>query len=197
LLSIRHMVIFQDRERPQTLLDDACEANAALREVYAELDRLGLRHESPPLMVEVPKAFNTSIRPTRLSSNAAAPGQGHRPTNSCDRIAKMEAECNWMHRTAIIMSDGEVTSCGKHYGMQVGYLDNHNSLWDLWNGPKMRSLRESWGKPEMWEQCKACWLREIKWHSQRQAKDLGRNYDLRDSMDFSEAAWDYRAYSEL
>lgn len=102
-----------------------------------------------------------------------------------------------MHRTAIIMSDGEVTTCGKHYGMQVGHLDDQTTLWDVWNGPKMRSLREGFGKQGMWEQCKACWLREIKWHSQRQAKDLSMPYSLEEGMDFSQAAWDYRAYSEL
>jgi radical SAM protein with 4Fe4S-binding SPASM domain len=186
LLSIRHMVIFQDKERSQTLLDCSREANSALREAYAELDRLGLRHESPPLMMETPMSV-------------AAPGQAQRAAGGdpVAAAAPREAECNWMHRTAIIMSDGEVTTCGKHYGMQVGHLDDRTTLWDVWNGPKMRSLRDGFGRPHMWEQCKACWLREIKWHSQRQAKDLSMPYNLEDRMDFSDAAWDYRHYAEL
>lgn len=195
LISIRHMVIFQDKERSQSLLDHSREANAGLREAYAELDRLGLRHESPPLMLESGPSSVTSALAAPSSSHEASPGQ----TSAAAKIqsAAREAECNWMHRTAIVMSDGEVTTCGKHYGMQVGHLDDHTSLWDVWNGPKMQSLRHCWGTADMWEQCKACWLREIKWHSQRQAKDSSRDFDLRDPMDFSEAAWDYRAYSEL
>ena len=108
-----------------------------------------------------------------------------------------EAQCNWMHRTAIIMSDGEVTTCGKHYGLPVGHLNERTTLWDIWNGPAMHSLRDGFGQPHMWEQCKSCWLREIKWHSQRQAKDHAQAYSLEAPMDFSEAAWDYRQYPEL
>ena len=195
LLSIRHMVIFQDKEGSQSLLDHSREANAALREAYSELDRLGLRHESPPLMPEPTPDPPAIVCP--LAEQEPAPGQGRKPQGTPVRAAAREAVCNWMHRTAIIMSDGEVTTCGKHYGMQVGHLDDQTTLWDVWNGPKMRSLRDGFGRQGMWEQCKACWLREIKWHSQRQAKDLSRPYSFEERMDFSQAAWDYREYSEL
>lgn len=197
LLSIRHMVIFQDKERPQTLLDYTREANAALREAYAELDRLGLRHESPPLMVEsdpdAPPSPPVQVVAPPVSRKARAEAPPVQALPTTDR----EAECNWMHRTAIIMSDGEVTTCGKHYGMPVGHLNDQTRLWDVWNGANMHSLRDGFGRPHMWQQCKECWLREIKWHSQRQAKDLSQPYSLEARMDFSEAAWDYRRYSEL
>ncbi len=180
LLSIRHMVIFQDKERSQSLLDYGPEANAALREAYAEMARLGLRHESPALMPETP------VAPAEAASSAGPAV-----------LAERENECNWMHRTAIIMADGEVTSCGKHYGAQMGHLNEQTTLWDVWNGANMQSLRRGFGGPEMWDQCKACWLREIKWHTQRQAKDHNQAYDHDAPMDFSAAAWDYREYSEL
>lgn len=180
LLSIRHMVIFQDKERSQSLLDYGAEANAALREAYAEMARLGIRHESPALMPEAP------VSATEVASSAPPPV-----------LAERENECNWMHRTAIIMADGEVTSCGKHYGAQMGHLNEQTTLWDVWNGANMQSLRRGFGGPGMWDQCKACWLREIKWHTQRQAKDLKQAYEHDAPMDFSEAAWDYREYSEL
>lgn len=182
LLSIRHMVIFQDKERSQSLLEYRRETNAVLREAYAELDRLGIRHESPPLMLEAGAA------PLPVASV---------PATHPAPLVEREAQCNWMHRTAIIMSDGEVTTCGKHYGLPVGHLDGHNTLWDIWNGPAMHSLRAGFGQPHMWDQCKACWLREIKWHSQRQAKDQAQPYSLEAPMDFSEAAWDYRQHAEL
>ena len=76
-------------------------------------------------------------------------------------------------------------------------MNGQHSLHDIWNGPAMRSLRESFGTSSMWDQCRVCWLREIKWHSQRQAKDKRQDYPLEEDMDFSEAAWDYRAYDDL
>ena len=95
------------------------------------------------------------------------------------------------------MSDGEVTTCGKHYGAQVGHLNEQTSLWDIWNGPAMCSLRATFGRDDMWHQCQHCWLREIRWHSQRQAKDAERVYAFSEGMDFTQSAWDYRRYSEL
>jgi radical SAM protein with 4Fe4S-binding SPASM domain len=206
LISLRHLVVFQDKERGESLLEHTAEANAALAEAYAELDRLGLRHESPPLMLEAELAPANAVPATGTGTAAAAsepsalpaapkprPERDHIPAT----LAQREPECNWMHRTAIIMADGEVITCGKHYGEQVGHLSDQVSLWDIWNGPKMQSLRDGFGRPHMWDQCKDCWLRELKWHSQRQAKDLSRPYSLAEGMDFSEAAWDYRRYSEL
>jgi radical SAM protein with 4Fe4S-binding SPASM domain len=255
LISLRHLVVFQDKERSESLLDYPEEANAALSEAYAEMDRLGIRHESPPLMMQVPAEKRVSVIPIHAVTRdgaqrpgvaaavsappqvAAAMEQGAEPearstsiaapaaapcaraqtsaaseaspdpsdaslaqTRTWDRetsIALREPECNWMHRTAIVMADGEMITCGKHYGEQVGHLSPDISLQDLWNGPKMHSLRDGFGKPHMWEQCKDCWLRELKWHSQRQAKDVSAPYSLGDGMDYSEAAWDYRRYSEL
>lgn len=69
-------------------------------------------------------------------------------------IALREPECNWMHRTASVMADGEVITCGKHYGEQVGHVDESTSVLDIWNGPKMKSLRAGFGRPAMWDQCK-------------------------------------------
>lgn len=219
LISLRHLVVFQDKERSESLLDYPEEANAALSEAYAEMDRFGIRHESPPLMMEAETRSQAVIPIHTISlknkkesaSNSSAPSGGAQLTphpstvptpqpQTWDRetsIAVREPECNWMHRTAIIMADGEVITCGKHYGEQVGHLTPTNSLWDLWNGPRMHSLRAGFGTPCMWDQCKDCWLRELKWHSQRQAKDLIAPYSLDNSMDYTEAAWDYRRYSEL
>jgi radical SAM protein with 4Fe4S-binding SPASM domain len=236
LISLRHLVVFQDKERSESLLDYPDEANAALSEAYAEMDRLGIRHESPPLMMAPEKAAKTVIPIRQMTSHGvqetAPDSQAQKPiaiaksedlapvpirtrspqlnsqvpapepmsSQTWDRatsIALREPECNWMHRTAIIMADGEVITCGKHYGEQVGHLNQNNSLWDLWNGPRMHSLRAGFGTSCMWDQCKDCWLRELKWHSQRQAKDLIAPYSLANTMDYSEAAWDYRRYSEL
>lgn len=179
LLSIRHMVVFQDKERGESLLDDPGRTNRYLRLAYEKLDKYGIRHESPPL--------------TAAEGDAAAPS-----ARSPAPDAVPDMCCNWMHRTAIVMSDGEVTSCGKHYGAQVGRLDERTSFWQVWNGPAMRSLRAGFGTAGMWTQCRHCWLREIKWHSQRRAKDLDRRYSVvNERMAFSSEAWDYRDFSEL
>ena len=198
LISLRHLVVFQDKERHESLLEHTAVANAAFREAYGELDRLGLRHESPPLMLDTaggpdPAQDHAPV----VSTGRLADGARHAFSRPIAPVAVREPECNWMHRTAIIMADGEVITCGKHYGEQVGHLDDKTTLWDIWNGPKMQSLRDGFGQPHMWEQCKDCWLRELKWHSQRHAKDLSRPYSLGDGMDYSQAAWDYRRYSEL
>jgi radical SAM protein with 4Fe4S-binding SPASM domain len=184
LLSIRHMVIFQDEEKEQSLLGDCERANRLLRKAYEKLERHGIRYEGPPLMLE-PAAVRVARPDTPFVSI---------PERTC---AERERRCNWMHRTAIIMSDGEVTTCGKHYGAQVGHLNEQTSLWDIWNGPAMCSLRATFGRDDMWHQCQHCWLREIRWHSQRQAKDAERVYAFSEGMDFTQSAWDYRRYSEL
>lgn len=194
LISLRHLVVFQDKERHESLLEHTAEANEALAECYRELDRRGIRHESPPLMLDAPDAAQFAATEGHLP-----PVPPPRPERAVIPIAvaEREPECNWMHRTAIIMADGEVITCGKHYGEQVGHLDADTRVWDIWNGPKMQSLRDGFGRPHMWDQCKDCWLRELKWHSQRIAKDLSQPYDLAGGMDYSRAAWDYRRYSEL
>lgn len=193
LISLRHLVVFQDKERGQSLLDFPEEANAALSETYKELDRLGLRHESPPLSLQaVPDTAAVGDEPTSIQ-----PLPKQTTAQKLDAMVLREPECNWMHRTAIIMADGEVITCGKHYGEQVGHLDESHRLLDLWNGPRMQSLRESYGTPHMWDQCKDCWLRELKWHSQRKAKDVAMPNQHGEGMDYSVPAWDYRRYSEL
>lgn len=181
LLSIRHMVVFQDDERHQSLLDDPDRTNDYLRRAYEKLDSYGIRHESPP-----------------LTATADAVSQDAGENSPQDPAPTPDGECNWMHRTAIIMADGEVTSCGKHYSARVGQLDDRTTLWQVWNGPAMHSLRATYGTPAMWLQCQQCWLREIKWHAQRQAKDRAQPYRVVDErMAFSNNAWDYRNYSEL
>ncbi|XVJ68351.1 MAG: radical SAM protein [Rhizobacter sp.] len=199
LISLRHLVVFQDKERGESLLEHSEAANAALAKAYEELDSRGIRHESPPLMIPQaspqlqPIHFVTSKNQVLPAPPAARAERHHIELQTAER----EPECNWMHRTAIIMADGEVITCGKHYGEQVGHLNEETSLWDIWNGPRMQSLRDGYGKPHMWDQCKDCWLRELKWHSQREAKDLSRPYSLADGMDYTTASWDYRRYSEL
>jgi len=105
--------------------------------------------------------------------------------------------CTWMHRTGIIMSDGEVITCGKHYGERVGIMNEQVTFGDLWNGSRMQSLRKSFGTPEMWRQCRECWLRELRWHAQRCARNEGRPYLDDDPANYSHSAWDYRDYDPL
>lgn len=197
LVSLRHLVVFQDKERGESLLEHSALANDALAEAYEELDRRGIRHESPPLMVAAPAESPIEFIGSGGGKVLPVPPPRDRRGPAAAPVVQREAECNWMHRTAIIMSDGEVITCGKHYGEQIGHLDDRTSVWDIWNGSRMQSLRAGYGGPGMWDQCKDCWLREIKWHSQREAKDLSLPYDLVKGMDYTTAAWDYRRYSEL
>jgi radical SAM protein with 4Fe4S-binding SPASM domain len=114
-----------------------------------------------------------------------------------ENVNKVMEKCTWMHRTAIIMSDGEVTTCGKHYGEKVGELNDQTTFMDIWNGSRMQSLRKSFGTPHMWQQCRDCWLRELKWHSQRCAKNSGHIYLDEKPTKYTHRAWDYRDYDPL
>lgn len=104
--------------------------------------------------------------------------------------------CTWMRRTGIISYNGEVTTCGKHYGELVGALSDEASFNDVWNGVAMQSLRTSFNTPKIWQQCKECWLRELRWHSQRHTEDFDNRF-VKKRATYTRAAWDYRAYSDL
>lgn len=211
LVSIRHMVIFQDEEREQSLLDHPYRVtNKYLKEAYALLDKYKINHESPPLMLPPDAEISRLGKKHAGDESKATASVVHTTPEVEDAICNKgetridgrystsrEQICNWVHRTGIIMSDGEVITCGKHYGIRVGYLDEETSLFDIWNGSDMRSLRRGFKTGVIWAQCRDCWLREIKWHTQRQAKDNNLPFSFDCKMDYTNEAWDYRSYSEL
>jgi len=192
--AIRHLVVFHDKDRELSLLGQPEKTNPYLKESYEELKKRGINFEAPPLMDEM-KNIN------KLPENIIAREPSGHQEADCDSLSSIDPgylseQCTWMYRTGIISYNGEVTTCGKHYGELVGNLSEETSFNDVWNGVAMQSLRTSFNTPKMWQQCKECWLRELRWHSQRHTKDLDDHY-LDKRTAYTRAAWDYRAYSDL
>lgn len=190
--AIRHLVLFHDKDRERSLIGQPEKVNPFLKEAYSELNLRDIHFEAPPLMDE-------SNNVEKISSNIFVPEPINDQETSLDGLQTIDPDyfseqCTWIYRTGIISCNGEVTTCGKHWSEIVGILNDETSFYDVWNGSRMRSLRTTFNTPQMWQQCRRCWLREVKWHSQRQAKDSGNNFDHDKQSVYTPAAWDYRAW---
>lgn len=192
--AIRHLVVFHDKDRERSLLGKVDETNPYLRDAYQALKERGIRFEAPPLMDEqkkhVPLPDNIIARESAVVDYL--PDNSH-VTNDPSYLAE---PCTWMYRTGIISYDGEVTTCGKHYGELVGKISHDSDFNAVWNGSAMQDLRDSFNTPKMWRQCKECWLRELRWHSQRHVVGYDEVF-MNETAQYSREAWDYRAYSDL
>ncbi len=193
--AIRHLVVFHDKDRSQSLVGKPGQVNRFLDEAYRELEARGIAFEAPPLM-EVSR--NTSALPDNIIAREHLDEGEKTPEKFAELGSDYRAEpCTWMHRTGIISYNGEVTTCGKHYGERVGKLGDETPFDAVWNGAAMQSLRETFNTPQIWQQCRECWLRELRWHSQRRDKDSATGFDRDRRAVFTPAAWDYRDYSDL
>ncbi|MFM9915336.1 MAG: SPASM domain-containing protein [Rhizobacter sp.] len=76
-------------------------------------------------------------------------------------------ECMFIHRTGVIMADGEVVTCANMYAENVGHLEREPSFASIWNNARMQSVRTALGSPDEWSQCAHCWFREIRYGEQR------------------------------
>ena len=192
--AIRHLVVFHDKDRHKSLLGQPDKVNFYLKEAYEELNRRGIEYEAPPLMEE---ETNTRELSNTIIARECASGEAGL-TNSFESLpdAYLAERCTWMYRTGIIGCNGEVTTCGKHYGELVGRLNDETPFYAIWNGFAMQSLRNTFNTPDMWRQCRECWLRELRWHAQRHEKGLAETVRARKAI-YTQASWDYRAYSKL
>lgn len=193
--AIRHLVVFHDKDRGQSLVGKPGRTNRYLDEAYRELEARGIAFEAPPLMDE---RRNTAV----LTNDIIAREHLDEEEKTQENFAAIDSDylaepCTWMHRTGIIGYNGEVTTCGKHYGERVGQLDDDTPFDAVWNGAAMQSLRFTFNTPQIWQQCRECWLRELRWHSQRRDKDSATGFDRERRGVFTPAAWDYRDYSDL
>ncbi len=94
------------------------------------------------------------------------------------------------------MADGEVVTCANMYAASAGTLSASSSFQSIWNGEVMQSVRASLNTEQEWDQCRSCWYREIKYHSQRAQWAAGEHYPLTEATSFSEKAWDFRDRQE-
>ena len=105
-----------------------------------------------------------------------------------------EERCLFFHRTAVIMADGEVVTCANFYAENVGKIDHQSSLRSVWNGSRMQAVRASFRTASEWDQCRSCWFREIKYHSQRSAWANGQTFSLEEGTCYQERSWDFRRF---
>lgn len=167
-------------------------------------DTLAESPDMPVVSQDVTVAQKDSAAPIpEISSSSETAASSEKPDDAilCNRFEELDEDylaehCTWMYRTGIISYNGEVSTCGKHYGERVGQLDDDTRFDDIWNGPAMRSLRETFNTPGMWRQCRECWLRELRWHAQRHEDDISDSVRLK-KVQYTQASWDYRTYDDL
>jgi radical SAM protein with 4Fe4S-binding SPASM domain len=106
------------------------------------------------------------------------------------------SECMFIHRTAVIMTDGEVVTCANMYAENVGHLGREAAFTDIWNNDRMQSVRSAIGTPDEWSQCTHCWFREIRYGEQRAqwATQGGpaTQESLRRPAKYQPISWDFR-----
>jgi radical SAM protein with 4Fe4S-binding SPASM domain len=174
----RHLFVFHKATADQSIRDRPDLVNGPLAEAHALLARYDIRSDCPPL-VETP---------TRAQN--AEPADGPMPTRSRDR-------CMFVHKTAVIATDGEVPTCSAPFVKIAGRLDDSASFAQIWNGEVMRAVRAALDTDTEWSQCQNCWFREGRYRSQRgQADRREPRYDLSIGQRFTKQAWDYSSYTQ-
>lgn len=178
---MRHLLVCHDKDEEESLLKAPEFANRYLAEAYRLIAEQGAETDCPPL-------FNTAVnapKPQLAVGKANASASQH-IRNDRDKI------CHYIHRTASIKAQGNMTTCGIYLAATVGNFGVNNSFLSLWNGETMRKLRRDINSSNEWNQCKNCWFRESRYQSQRKERANNSSYSLLTKNEFSEEAWDYR-----
>lgn len=195
LIYARHLLIFHEKDRTESLLDIPDVANVYLAEAYALMQKFKIRSECPPLFDLTDSA--TAAKPdlsAAHSNPAVPPATDHIDATSPDRVSD---RCIWIHRTGSILSGGEISTCGRHYAESAGNLATTTHFMEIWNGPRMMGIRAAFGTADEWPQCRNCWYRESRYDAQRIARAKGENYLLDSGSRFSSAAWDFRGFEAI
>jgi len=176
----RHLLVFFEKDREQSLIGDPALTNRYLRPARAALQRLGIRSDCPPLMAENPPVIAASDGvPVAISPRpGAVPG-------SRDR-------CPFVRRTGVVNVNGNVPTCSVPFARQAGSIADSEHFMDVWNGPVMSGVRAAMDTPQEWQQCRSCWYREARYASQREAVARRELLDPDAIGDFTMPAWDFR-----
>jgi MoaA/NifB/PqqE/SkfB family radical SAM enzyme len=187
LIFARHLLVFHDKDREQTLLDIPEEANRHLAVAYALMREYQIRSECPPLF-----SLAASDTPAAPPSESTPVPQYVRDADpaSPERVAD---RCIWFHRTGVILAGGSVATCGRTCAATGGNLSTAASFMEVWNGPEMTGVRAAFGTADEWPQCTNCWYRESRYDAQRVARTLGADHALDRPSVFTAEAWDFRA----
>jgi MoaA/NifB/PqqE/SkfB family radical SAM enzyme len=180
LVYARHLMVFFDKDRHETLVDDPGVANAQLQEAYELIRAYGIQSDCPPLATIEKNA------PTDVDSEMQATG------DALLQSASKADRCMFVHRTGVILSDGQVPICSRPYVPEAGRLCATTSFENIWNGPTMRAVRTSLGTDREWRVCRDCWYREGRYSAQRAAAEKGQTFDLTQKNPLTNEAWDFR-----
>lgn len=107
--------------------------------------------------------------------------------------SEQDYRCVYMHRTGVILSNGEVNTCAAPYVKTVGHLQEQ-SFPAVWLGDAMQALRADIGTEREWKQCRHCWFREINYSNQRRERHDRKAFDYSKGSHYSLDAWDFRDY---
>jgi hypothetical protein len=168
---LRHLMLFHESERAQSLLEGDPSACRPLREAYALLEEHGIRADAPPLPAERP--------PEAAPAAVQAPG------------VLVKDRCMYVHRNSVVMAGGEVMVCPMPGTKVAGHLPRAGSFWEIWNGETMQDVRTAFDTPREWDVCKKCWYRASRFHALREeAKDTGAQTVVREES-LDRKMWDY------
>jgi MoaA/NifB/PqqE/SkfB family radical SAM enzyme len=176
----RHLLVFFEKDREQSLIGDPALTNRYLRPALAALRRLGIRSDCPPLMSEESQPAESAAGVRVAISAKPSSGSGDR-----DR-------CPFVHRTAVVNVNGNVPTCSVPFARRAGSIADVEHFADVWNGPVMTGVRAAIDTPHEWQQCRSCWYREARYASQREAAAHHELLDPDAVGDFTMPAWDFR-----
>lgn len=181
LFYARHLLVFFERDRAESLVGDPELTNRYLRPAYELLAKLGIRSDCPPLMAAPPK------------TGAVEPPSPEGGSTGSTSAPRERGRCPFVHRTAVINSTGAVPTCSVPFAAGAGMLGPGTTFSEIWNGPVLVNVRAAMDTPREFLQCRACWYREGHYAGQRAAAANDERFDLETAATFTEKAWDFRA----
>jgi MoaA/NifB/PqqE/SkfB family radical SAM enzyme len=178
-LYTRHLLVYFEKDREQSLIDNPALANSYLREAYELLAQYKIGGNSMPLIAET--AENDATHDTiGIDADLGAVTSPQRDG------------CIFIRRTGTVLADGEVPTCGAPFVKTAGVINQTSSFMSIWNGALMEEVRAMINTPAEWEQCRHCWYREGAYQRQRQAIAAGHRPEMTEPSNFTEETWDFR-----
>lgn len=176
-LFTRHLLVYRERDRAESLLDDMENANRHLRAVYTRLEEFGITWECPPIAREAPR--ESGERSASQDERTSAEPEGVDP-------------CMFVFRTANIHSDGTMPVCPRPQMPLAGDL-RRASFPDIWFGAVYQDVRTRLYTDREMPQCRSCWYREARYHSQRFSLNVKRQQRCSplQPVRYSKKAWDF------
>lgn len=193
IMFTRHLMIFHEKDREQSLVNEPELCNFHLEQVYARMKQLDIRTECPPIAQDqAPEMIATeSEGVTRQYSPSVAAHTFPVPTAAVESPPAADP-CMFVYRTANIHTDGKIHVCPRPNAPLVGNY-HEQTFADIWTGQSYMNVRNSLDTTNEFEECRYCWYRESKYHPQRFQRDTQcrQNYSLLTPVPFSQRAWDF------